>query len=170
MGLTIGDLARAVGMSKSGLFAHFQSKEQLQIDVLREASERFIDDVVRPAIKLARGEPRVVALFQRWLQWVKDLPGGCPFVAAAGELDDREGAVRDFLVRSQQDWISTLTRAAKIAVDEQHFGDRISPRQFAFELHSLMLGYHFHHRLLRDNSAASAVEQAFARLLDEARQ
>jgi AcrR family transcriptional regulator len=169
-GLTIGNLAKMVGMSKSGLFAHFRSKDQLQIDVLREAAERFRADVVLPAIRQPRGEPRVRELFKRWLRWVKApyLPGGCPFVAASMELDDQESPAREFLVRSQRDWLATLARAATIAIEEGHFHAEIDPEQFAFELHALMLGYHFQARLLRNRSAARRVEQAVERLIAQA--
>ena len=170
-GLTIGTLAKSVGMSKSGLFAHFRSKEQLQLEVLREAGLRFRDDVIKPAIGKARGEPRVRELFVRWLRWAEApfLPGGCPFVAAAVELDDREGPARDFLVRSQADWLSSLSRTATIAVEEGHFHADLDSNQFAFEFHSLMLGFHFHHRLMRQRGARQLVQASFERLLAQAK-
>lgn len=170
-GLTIGNLATAVGMSKSGLFAHFRSKEQLQLEVLREATDRFVSTVITPAIQQPRGVPRVVELFERWLDWVEApyLPGGCPFVAAAVELDDHSGPVRDFLEQSQQEWLATLARAARVAVEERHFHRSLDPDQFAFELHSLMLGYHFHARLLRRRGARERVEVSFAHLVERSR-
>src|SRR5216110_1068336 len=90
-GLTIGVLADDLDLSKSGLFAHFQSKEALQLQVLEFAAERFVATVVRPALSTPRGEPRVRAMFENWLKWPKEsaLPGGCFFVAAAVELDDQ---------------------------------------------------------------------------------
>ena len=170
-GLTIGSLAKTVGMSKSGLFAHFRSKEQLQLEVLEEASFRFLQDVIKPAIRKPRGEPRLRELFRCWLQWAEApyLPGGCPFVAAAVELDDQEGSAREFLVRSQNDWIASLSRAAQIAVEEHHFKKTVAPQQFAFEFHALMLGFHFHHRLLRQRGARELVQAAFERLLNQAK-
>src|SRR5712691_7251134 len=95
-GLTIGALADHLRLSKSGLFAHFRSKEALQIQVLEHAAASFVEAVVRPALPLPRGEPRMRALFERWLEWDQSgaLPGGCVFVAAATELDDRPGPVR----------------------------------------------------------------------------
>src|ERR1700704_2875943 len=98
-GLTIGRLADDLGMSKSGLFAHFRSKDVLQVEVLRMAAERFIETVTRPALTAPRGEPRVRALIDRWFSWEQSppLPGGCPFTAAAFELDDRPGPARNFL-------------------------------------------------------------------------
>src|SRR5690242_942401 len=104
-------------MSKSGLFAHFASKEALQIAVLDDARDRFVTTVVSPALKEPRGEPRVRALFDRWLRWEQAAfqPGGCVFVAAAAELDDQEGPVRDRLVEIQRDWVDALETAARIA-------------------------------------------------------
>ena len=109
-GLTIGRLAEALQMSKSGLFAHFRSKEGLQLEILRFAGARMVETVVKPAFAVERGEPRVRALFDRWLAWEQspDLPGGCPFMAASFELDDRPGPVRDFVVQNLRDWIDTL--------------------------------------------------------------
>ena len=170
-GLTIGNLAKTVGMSKSGRFAHFRSKEQLQLEVLEEASSRFLHDVIKPSIQKPRGEPRLRELFRRWLQWAEApyLPGGCPFVAAAVELDDQEGPAREFLVRSQSEWIAALKRAAQITIEEGHFKKDVAAEQFAFEFHSLMLGFHFHHRLLRQRGARKLVQAAFERLLDQAK-
>src|SRR5687768_8025264 len=109
-GLSIGLLAGRVGMSKSGLFAHFESKERLQVAVLEEATRRFVDLVVAPALRAPRGKPRVVALLERWLSWSQQdfMPGGCIFLSASGELDDRPGPARDALVASQRDWQDTL--------------------------------------------------------------
>ena len=104
-GLSIGELAKATEMSKSGLFAHFNSKEDLQLEVLRSGSANFIETVVSPALRQPRGEPRVRALFERWLAWETLRTGGCPFMAATFELDDRPGPVRDALVATQQDWV-----------------------------------------------------------------
>src|SRR5258706_11420071 len=102
-GLSIGSLADRLTMSKSGLFAHFGSKEELQLLTLRQAQALFLEDVFAPALKQARGLPRLRALFSNWLQWVKrDLPGGCLILAASAEYDDRPGAVRDLLVAGQR--------------------------------------------------------------------
>ena len=122
-GLTIGRLAQDLRLSKSGLFAHFGSKEDLQLQVLETAIERFAEAVVRPALARPRGEPRVRALFENWLDWAEAsfLPGGCVFIAAANELDDRPGALRDLLVSSQQQWLAVIARAARIAQEEGHF-------------------------------------------------
>ena len=135
-GVTIGTLAERASMSKSGLFAHFQSKEALQIAILDEAIGRFVEQVVMPALKEPRGEPRVQALLQRWLKWARAdfMPGGCVFVASIAELDDKPGPVRDRLASCQRDWLDTLATAIRIAVDEGHFKKQIDPKQVAHEI------------------------------------
>ncbi len=170
-GLTMGSLAKEVNLSKSGLFAHFQSKEQLQLDVLETAVARFIDMVVTPALREQRGEPRVRAMFDRWLEWedAPFLPGGCPFVAMASELDDRPGPIRERLVGYQRDWLQSLATAARIAVDEKHFRGDLDPDQFAFNLYAIILSYHYYSRLLRDPEALTRVRNAFDALLASSR-
>ena len=170
-GLTIGSLAKRTGMSKSGLFAHFESKEGLQIQVLEEARDRFVTTVVSPALKNPRGEPRIRALFERWMTWERAdyLPGGCPFIAAAAELDDQRGPVRDRLVGIQRDWIDTLRTAARIAVEEGHFRREVDVAQWAFELWGLVLAYHWYHRLLGADDAMERVRAGFEQLLARAR-
>jgi AcrR family transcriptional regulator len=168
-GLTIGNLAKASGLSKSGLFAHFASKEALQIQVLEETRERFVSQVVAPMLKKPRGEPRIRELFARWLRWERDLPGGCVFLAASNELDDRPGPVRDHLVASQRDWIDTLRTAARIAVEEGHFAKDLDLDQFAWELWSIGLAFHYFHRLMRARDASARAQSAFERLLERSR-
>src|SRR5215213_2353097 len=166
-GLTMGTLAKEVHLSKSGLFAHFQSKEQLQLDVLETAVARFIETVIAPALREPRGEPRVRALFDRWLQWedAPFLPGGCPFISIANELDDRPGPLRDRLVGCQRDWLQTLATAARIGVTEGHFRADLDPDQFAYDLYAIILAYHHFSRLLRDPAAVQRARQAFTALL-----
>jgi AcrR family transcriptional regulator len=167
-GLTIGVLAARMQLSKSGLFAHFRSKEQLQLEVLEHARQRFIDLVIRPVLQAPRGEPRVRELFDRWLQWGSQ-PGGCLFVAAQSELDDQPGPVRDRLVSDQRDWIDTIAQVFRSGVREGHFKSDADPEQFASELQGVMLGYHFSSRLLADPKAMERARTAFERLLDAAR-
>ncbi len=166
-GLTIGRLADELGLSKSGLFAHFRSKESLQIQVLEFAAEHFIDGVVRPALQMPRGEPRVRALFERWLSWARSspLPGGCIFVAAATELDDRPGPVRDELVRSQREWLKALARSAALAVQEGHFHPETDNRLFAHEFYGILLAYHHAARLLAEPSAEAWARVSFEALI-----
>jgi AcrR family transcriptional regulator len=170
-GMTIGKLAEHVGMSKSGLFAHFSSKENLQVAILEEAVARFVALVVSPALKKPRGEPRLVALFENWLEWsrVDFLPGGCIFVMASVELDDRPGPARDCLVASQKDWIGTLAHAARIGVEEKHFRKDLDCAQLAHEFFSIAYGYHFLRRLGDPVEAEQRSRTAFGRVLADAR-
>jgi AcrR family transcriptional regulator len=166
-GLTIGRLADDLKLSKSGLFAHFGSKEALQVKVLELASRRFVDEVIRPALGAPRGVRRVRALFERWLAWETSpsLPGGCPFNAAATELDDRPGPARDYVVRSQRDWLETIAGTARTAVQEGDFDAALDCEQFAHELQSIMLGYAHASRLMKDPKARARTERAFEALL-----
>lgn len=165
-GLSIGTLARATGMSKSGLFAHFASKEQLQLTVLNVATERFIDIVIAPALKAPRGEPRIVAMFENALkQWEDELPGGCIFYAVSAELDDKPGPARDFLIQGQLDYQDTIRRAAEIAVEEGHFRKDLDLDQFVFEFGSLASAFHYSGRLLGKPDAEKRAFTAFKTLL-----
>lgn len=170
-GLTIGRLADDLKLSKSGLFAHFKAKEELQVEVLRTAAERIVAEVVRPALTAPRGEPRVRALFERWIAWETSeaLPGGCPMIAAAIELDDRPGRARDFLVQSQRDWFETLANAARAAVREGHFRAGLDCEQFAYEFAGIILAYHQASRLMRDPRARDRAQRAFEALVRAAR-
>lgn len=170
-GLTIGNLAEAVGMSKSGLFAHFRSKEDLQLQVLETAVRRFVEMVVAPALKAPRGEPRVRALFDRWMDWEKAdfQPGGCIFVATANELDDRPGPLRDRLVGYQRDWLQAIATAARISVEEGHFGADVDVQQFAYDLYAIILAYHHFSRLMGDPAAEARARRSFESLLSTVR-
>jgi AcrR family transcriptional regulator len=170
-GISLGRLAADVGMSKSGLFAHFASKEDLQLDVLEAASQRFVDVVVRPAMQEPRGEPRVRSMFEHWLVWERheSLPGGCVFMHAAAELDDRPGPARDALVHWQQQWLDVLAKAARIAIDAGHFRADLDPALFAFQQLGLVLGYYHARRLLNDARAEEHVRTAFDALVVSAR-
>jgi AcrR family transcriptional regulator len=170
-GLTIGRLADDLGMSKSGLFAHFRSKEALQLEILRMAGARMVEAVVKPAFAAPRGEPRVRALFERWLDWEQSpsLPGGCPFMSASFELDDRPGPVRDFVVQNLRDWMDTLAGAARIAVQEGHFRADLDCEQFAYDCQGIGLAFVHASRLMRDAKAHDRAAAAFETLLRAAR-
>jgi AcrR family transcriptional regulator len=170
-GLTIGRLATELRLSKSGLFAHFRSKEALQIQVLDAAAERFVDEVVKPAVREPRGEARVRALFDRWLGWARSNsgPGGCLFVAAAAELDDRPGPVRDRLVALQRGWLEMIAIVFRTGVTEGVFRTDLDPEEFAHDLYSVMLGVHHAKRLLKDPRAEARAQTAFGRLVAAAR-
>ena len=166
-GLTIGSLAKAVGMSKSGLFAHFKSKEKLQLATLSWISSRFIQDVLKPVIKVERGEPRLRALFKTWITWLHDLslPGGCVIIGAVSEFDDEPGAVQDLLRTTQSQLMDSICRMVRGAIEEGHFRSSLEPEQFAYQLYSMMLGYHHFSRLLKDKNALTRLENSFENLL-----
>lgn len=169
-GLTIGGLAEELALSKSGLFAHFKSKEALQLQVLEFGIERFVDSVVKPALAAPRGEPRVRAVFERWVAWPKASGlAGCMFVALAAELDDQAGPVRDRLVQAQKDWLDVIANCFRTGVAEGHFAKDLDAEQFAHELYGIMLANHHAVRLLRDKSAGERTRRAFERLLGGAR-
>lgn len=169
-GLTIGMLADATDMSKSGLFAHFKSKEELQLQTLERARERFVDVVIRPSLSAPRGEKRVRVLFENWLRWANEtLSGGCVFIGAAAELDDQPGALRDLLVRNEQDWLDVIANVAATAVAEGDFAADTDAEQFAHDVHGVTLAYHHHSRLMRDPRAVERTERAFESLLTSVR-
>lgn len=169
-GLTIGTLARHAGMSKSGLFQHFGSKEQLQVETLRAGVDRFVEQVIRPTLKTARGRVRVRALFDRWLQWATDegLAGGCLFVAASIELDDQPGPARDYLVEHQAMWLELIGITARKAVEAGDFRTDLDDVQFAYELNAILLSFHQASRLMRDPAAADRARIMFERLVADA--
>jgi len=139
--LSIGALAEATQMSKSGLFAHFLSKENLQLKVMEHAGEVFNQVVIVPALKTPAGIQRIRKIMENWVQWTIDLSGGCIFVAAAAEYSDRPGLVQDFIIEQQNAWIGCLERIAKSAVSVGEFRSDTHCRVFAFELYSLILGF-----------------------------
>lgn len=167
--LTIGQLAEQTQMSKSGLFAHFKSKEALQLGTLGHARGRFVDNVIRPALATPRGEARVRELFERWLVWTDLLDGGCVYVSASAEFDDQPGVMRDALVADQRDWMETLASVASTAVTTGDFRDDLDVDLFAFQVKSLMHGYHHAARLLGDERAADRTRAAFDSLLAASR-
>ncbi len=167
--LTIGLLAKTVGMSKSGLFAHFNSKEQLQLSVLEKATERFVREVVTPALREPRGEPRVRALFDNWIGWEASFPGGCPYQSAMVEFNHKPGIVRDYLLKTQKDWLDALRQAAQIAIEEGHFSSALDPEAFAFQFNCLALGYYQHKHFFRDGTSKARTQKAFENLLESAR-
>jgi len=170
-GLTIGRLADELEMSKSGLFAHFGSKEELQLATIEAAAERFIDEVMRPAIKAERGYPRLMAIARFWLDYVrrKVFPGGCFFAAASFEFDGRPGPVRDAIARQMDDWFGALERAIRIAKEEGHLKADVDPPQLAFELNALFFGANFAYHLRDDEKAFTRAQRAIEQRLLAAR-
>lgn len=169
-GLTIGALANELKLSKSGLFAHFHSKETLQLQVLGHGAAVFVERVVRPSLAEPRGASRMRALFERWLDWTQSspLPGGCLFVQAAVELDDRPGPVRDRLVQFQRQWLGVIVTSVELGIAAGAFQDVVDPEQFAHDVYGVMLAYHHAARLLGDPRAEARARRAFDALLKAA--
>ena len=168
-GVTIGRLAEDLDLSKSGLFAHFRSKEELQVQTIEHQRVRFVETVVRPVLAAAGGEDRVRTLFDRWMAWRTSQPGGCFFAAASFELDDRPGPVRDRLAGLQREWLNTITRIAESAVKRGFFRAELDPELWAHEFYGMMLSYHLAEQLLRDPNATTRVHRAFDLLLARSR-
>lgn len=167
-GLSIGSLASRLGLSKSGLFAHFGSKEDLQVLTLKQAQSLFQERVFLPALKEARGLPRLRALFSNWLGWLerKDPPGGCVMLAASVEYDDRPGAVRNLLVAGQRELRGAIAKAIRLAIDAGHLRPQTDPWQLGFELLGIVLAAHHDRRLLDDTRSLARAQAAFERLIE----
>ena len=167
--LTIGQLAESTGMSKSGLFAHFKSKEALQLETLERGRERFTDLVIRPTLAAPRGIARVRALFDSWLVWETEaLQGGCIFVTGSIEYDDQPGPMRDALVRNQRDWAEFIETVARAAITEGDFRADLDVEQFAFSLQGLIYAFHHTARLLRDPKALEHIRRGLDQLIESA--
>jgi AcrR family transcriptional regulator len=170
-GLSIGRLAGAAGLSKSGLFAHFGSKEALQRAVLEAVVEDFRGSVIRPALREPTGLERLEELFTGWIDWAaaERRSGGCPLLGAAIELDDKPGELRDYLVEQQHAWLDCIARMAAKAIDQKQFRRDVDVTQFAFDFNSIGLGFNFAYRLLDDAAAARRARRAFERLVASAK-
>ena len=165
-GLSIGGLAGEVGMSKSGVFAHFGSREDLQLAVLDSAGRRFVEHVMVPALQAPRGVPRLRRLMERWFDWSRHADdGGCIFLAAANEYDDRPGALRDRVVAQLERWRSELARAATLAVGTGELDAATDVEQLAFELYALALVVHHDAGLRGYDAAFDRGMRAFDRLI-----
>ena len=165
-GLSIGALAEAMSMSKSGVFAHFGSREELQISVVREYYARFEQEVFAPAMGLSRGLPRLRALFEHWMRFTSaELDSGCIFISGAVEFDDRPGAVRDALVAAVGAWLDAITRAIVQAREEGHFPPKADERQIAFEIHALILALHYEARFLQRSGSTERALRGFDNVL-----
>lgn len=165
-GLSIGALAEVAGMSKSGVFAHFGSREELQISVIREYHARFEEEVFFPAIREPRGLPRLRALFERWVRRVSvELDSGCIYISGAVEFDDRPGPVRDALVEMVRTWHQALERAIRGAIEEGHLRADTDAGQMLFEIHGLILALHHDARFLRNAGTLERARIGFERVV-----
>jgi AcrR family transcriptional regulator len=166
-GLSIGALAEVTGMSKSGVFAHFGSRDELQIAVVREYHNKFEEEVFYPALREPRGLPRLRAMFELWIKRVAvEIDSGCIYISGAVEFDDRPGPVRDALVDMVQTWQDALERAIAMAIEEGHLKPDTDPAQMLFEVHGLILALHHDARFLRHPGAVDRARVAFRRVLE----
>src|SRR5688500_6856332 len=166
-GLTIGSLADATGMSKSGLFAHFGSREDLQLAVLEHAAQLYGEKVFVPVLKIERGLPRLRALFERWLDWTLEsgLPGGCIMISAAVEHDDRPGPIRDAAIANHHRGNASTHKAIRLGIAEGQLSRDTDPEQISFEMLGIVLASHNHRRLLGDKEARKRALTAFNELI-----
>jgi len=163
-GLTIGRLADELKMSKSGLFAHFGSKEDLQLATVAMARLIFKEHVILPALEGPAGVPRLWNLLDRWLRYAEGevFKGGCFFTAASYEFDSRSGPVRDSIASAMKEWMKLLTVSVEIAKKEKHLRSDVDAEQFAFEVFSLAMGSRWSHQLLDDKRSRSRVRKSLA--------
>jgi len=168
-GVTLGVLADRVGMSKSGLFAHFKSKDEVQIGLLEHTLKVGEQRIIAPAMRAPEGLPRLKALMRHWLGWTKraGLPGGCPVAAAMFELDDVEGPVRDWVLAQEKKWRGFLREMVAQAIAHGHLRADLDADQFVFELTGIYLAHHAAYRFVKsadaDRRAATAFEALLAR-------
>jgi AcrR family transcriptional regulator len=170
-GVTLGVLADRVGMSKSGLFAHFKSKEEVQIDLLEHTSQFGYPRIVEPALRAPEGLPRLKALVRNWFGWAarNGLPGGCPVAAGMFEFDDIESPVRDKIRDMEGKWRQLLTGLVLRAAELGHLRKGLDADQFVWELCGIYLGHHAAQRFLRSPDADRRAESAFESLIERSR-
>ena len=165
-GLSIGVLAEVMRMSKSGVFAHFGSREELQISVIREYHARFEEEVFYPALEKFRGMPRLKALFQNWMNRTSvEIDSGCLYISGAVEFDDRPGLVSDALAGSVQTWLAALCRAVVQAKEAGHLAQDADEHQMAFEIHGLILALHYEARFLKTPGSVARANTGFVNIL-----
>jgi AcrR family transcriptional regulator len=169
-GLTIGLLAEKMKMSKSGVFAHFGSREDLQIEVVRLYHTRFEQDVFYPSIKEVRGLPRLQSMFARWVKQVTvEIALGCIYISGAVEYDDRPGAIRDHLVAMVQAWRDALERSIKQAVEQGHLRADLDVSLMVYEIYGLILALHHDARFLNIPGSVDRAQASFSRLIESYR-
>jgi AcrR family transcriptional regulator len=165
-GLSIGALAEVTQMSKSGVFAHFGSREELQISVVREYHTRFEQEVFFPALEAKRGLPRLQALFANWMKRTSvEIDSGCIYISGAVEFDDRPGPVRDALASSVKTWMAAMDRAVRQAQELGHLDDKADPQQVLFEIHGLILALHYEARFLKTPGSIERAVRGFENIL-----
>ena len=164
--LSIGILAKSVGMSKSGLFAHFESKERMQVMILDYAADNFVLSVIKPALSEKRGLPRLNKMIEGWAKWSSQhRQGGCPLISASIEFDDKPGIVRDSIQNHLLILRSTLIKSIEICKEEEQLSDDVESEQITFEIFSSVLGLHLYKRLLNDEKAEERMQLAVKNIL-----
>jgi AcrR family transcriptional regulator len=165
-GLTIGLLADKMGMSKSGVFAHFGSREDLQIAVLKLYNHLFEQDVFYPSLKMPRGLPRLREMFSRWIKRVSvEIASGCIYISGAVEYDDRPGAIRDELDQMVSTLQNALRRCVQLSVDAGHLRADTDPQQMVFEMYGLVLALHHDARFIKRPGSVERAHNGFERLV-----
>ena len=165
-GLSIGAVAEVMQMSKSGVFAHFGSREELQISVVREYHHRFEQEVFAPILALPRGLPRLQALFANWMRRTSaEIDSGCLYISGAAEFDDRPGPVRDALASSVKTWLAAVHRAVVQAREAGHLAATTDATQMSFEIHGLILALHFEARFLKSKQTTTRAQSGFDNML-----
>jgi len=168
-GLSIGAVAEITKMSKSGVFAHFGSREELQISVVREYHARFEQEVFFPALQAPRGLPRLRAMFANWMKRTStEIDSGCIYISGASEFDDRPGPVRDALVESVSIWQAAVLRAIVQSKTEGHLRADADERQVGFEIHGLILALHYEARFLQVPGSIGRANVGFDNILARA--
>ena len=169
--LTIGTLAEKTGLSKSGLFAHFGSRTDLQVAALDECARQFTEAVFLPALKAARGVKRLRALFDNWSTWQQraKLAGGCPIDAASREYDHQPGPMRDAVIDRQRLLDRELTKAVQLAIETGELAAATDPKQVAFEFLAVILVFYRSEMVLGAEEARKRARLAFDRLLEQNR-
>jgi AcrR family transcriptional regulator len=169
-GLTIGLLADRMNMSKSGVFAHFGSREDLQLEVLKLYHHRFEQEVFFPSVKEQRGLPRLESMFARWVKRVSvEIASGCIYISGAVEYDDRPGPIRESLVSMVRAWQGALLRAVQQSVDCGALQEGTDPQQLVYEMYGLILALHHDARFLRVPGALERANRGFVRLIENYR-
>jgi AcrR family transcriptional regulator len=165
-GLSIGALADLMQMSKSGVFAHFGSREELQISVIREYHARFEREVFLPALGEERGLPRLRAMFERWIRRVSmEIDSGCIYISGAVEFDDRPGPVRDALESMVRSWHDALEKAISLGIEAGHLRADTDPQQMLFDVHGLILALHHDARFLKLPGALERARHSLERII-----
>ncbi len=165
-GLSIGAVAEVAHMSKSGVFAHFGSREELQLSVIREYHDRFETEVFAPILTAPRGLPRLRQLFANWTQRTSaEIDSGCLYISGAAELDDRPGPVRDALARSVKTWLKAVHRTVVQAREEGHLAADTDAEQMVFEVHGLILALQYDARFLRSSKSLARTLRGFENIL-----